>query len=188
MTEEGAKSFYDELLELWRSERSCENLAKMPEDFKERVYAYASRLRQLLKVLDKKSLTFTLKSAELESVKRLVSSLLEMRLRKILSMLMLGVEPENMLDMEKELVLSISKAIHGYMQRIKSISHDLKVPATVDVDAKYELICFMQDFPKIVGEDLRSYGPFKQFDIATLPTQNALAMMSRKVVKPITIF
>lgn len=186
MSEE-VEGFYEELLKLWQDELSSEGLIKIPDDFERKLYSYVARLKQLLKVSDKRSLTFSTKSAELESIKKLVASLLETRYRKIISMLIAGIELENLMEFEKDLAFSISKAMHDYKQKVKSLLHDLKIPSKDELEIKYELVCFMQDFPKIVGEDLKSYGPFKQFDIATLPPQNAIAMLNRKVVSSIDL-
>ena len=46
---------------------------------------------------------------------------------------------------------------------------------------KKMLVRFVQEIPAIVGSDMKTYGPFKPEDIATLPTENARILIKRGV-------
>ena len=43
------------------------------------------------------------------------------------------------------------------------------------------LVRFTREMPAIMGTDMKSYGPFKAEDIATLPLQNAEALLRQGV-------
>ncbi|HYB93035.1 MAG TPA: hypothetical protein VED00_02720, partial [archaeon] len=49
------------------------------------------------------------------------------------------------------------------------------------------LVRFIQPLPAIVGIDMKSYGPFKSEDIASLPTENAEALLKQKAVVRVDI-
>ena len=43
------------------------------------------------------------------------------------------------------------------------------------------LLRFVQEIPAIVGSDMKTYGPFKPEDIATLPSENARTLIKQGV-------
>lgn len=183
MSEEATEGFYDELMTIWLKERAQDNLAPIPQDFENKLYAYASSIRQQLKVSDKKAASTLIKYVELDVVKKLLSSLFEIRFRKIVYALLKGVQLENLLSMERHFAEELSKIIYEYRERINSIAHEFKIPKIEDRSAKYRIVCFMQTFPKIVCEDMKSYGPFRQYDIATLPPESARLLATKQAVR-----
>ena len=44
---------------------------------------------------------------------------------------------------------------------------------------KLQLVRFLKEIPAIVGADMKTYGPFKPEDIATLPSENARVLIKR---------
>ena len=46
---------------------------------------------------------------------------------------------------------------------------------------------FVKEFDEIVGVDLEKYGPFKPEDIATIPNENAQALISNGIALKIRI-
>lgn len=183
MSEGTAESFYDELMSLWLKERTQESLAPIPQDFETKLYAYASLARQQLKVSDKKATSTVIKYAELDIVKKLLFSLFEIRFRKIVRTLLNGAQPENLLSVERQFAEELSKLIYEYRERINSIAYELRIPKIEDRSAKYRIVCFMQMFPRVVCEDTKNYGPFRQYDIAALPPESARALATKQVVR-----
>jgi DNA replication factor GINS len=47
--------------------------------------------------------------------------------------------------------------------------------------AKGMVVRFLKEVPEIVGADMKTYGPFKAEDIATLPVENAKALIKQEV-------
>ncbi len=183
MSEGTVEDFYEELMSVWLKERMQENLAPMPQDFETKLYAYASSVRQQLKVSDKKAVSTLIKYAELDVVKKLLYSLFEIRFRKIIRAIIKGAQLNNLLKVEKRFVEELSKLIYEYKGRINSIAYELRIPKLVERPAKYKVVCFMQTFPKIVCEDLKHYGPFRQYDIAALPLESAKLLVAKQAVR-----
>ncbi|PUA31345.1 MAG: hypothetical protein B9J98_06640 [Candidatus Terraquivivens tikiterensis] len=183
MSKETVEGFYDEVVSMWLKERGQEGLAPIPQDFEAKLHAYASLVKQQLKISDKKAISTAIKQAELETVKKLLSSLFEVRFRKIIHAIIKGSRPENLLSVERHFVEEFSKLIYEYRERINSIAHDFRVPRIKERLAKYEVVCFMQTFPKVVCEDMKSYGPFVQYDLAALPTESARALATRSIAR-----
>jgi len=173
---------YEKTLELWLREREMKDLCEIPESFVEELSKYASTLRRQIRLSDRSSLSSALKSAELDMVQAIVESLLEMRFRKIIMMSIDDRQPDNMLSFEKKTFYGLQRIMSEHRERIKSISHELRMPYS-DSEPKYDVVSFLQPFPKVVGEDLRSYGPFKPGDIAALPPANARSLARRNIVR-----
>ncbi|MEM2910687.1 MAG: hypothetical protein QXO01_06470 [Nitrososphaerota archaeon] len=183
MSEETTEGFYDEIVDIWLKERGQEPLVLMPQDFEAKLYAYASSAKQQLRVSDKKAISTLVKYAELDVVKKLLSSLFEIRFRKIIYAILKGSRPENLLNVERHFVDEFFKLIYEYKERINSITHDFRIPRIKERLTKYEVVCFMQTFPKVVCEDMKSYGPFRQYDLAALPSESARVLATKHVVR-----
>ena len=87
------------------------------------------------------------------------------------------IDSNNEMDERKEMV--ISGIINGKSKflEITSTKHKVK-PVTVR---------FVKEFDEIVGVDLEKYGPFKPEDIATIPNENAQALISNGVALKVRI-
>ena len=87
------------------------------------------------------------------------------------------VDSNNEMNDRKDLI--ISGIINGKTKflEITSTKHKTK-PVTVR---------FVKEFDEIVGVDLEKYGPFKPEDIATIPNENAQALISNGVALKVRI-
>ncbi|MEM0262202.1 MAG: hypothetical protein QXN17_06075, partial [Nitrososphaerota archaeon] len=103
----GEISVYELILELWKIENSIEELSKLPEDLEDKLREYFSQVKNYLRVSDRKTLSASLKEAELEATAKLVQSLFEVRLKKILKAVESGVYPETLYSFEKILYFSL---------------------------------------------------------------------------------
>ena len=82
-------------------------------------------------------------------------------------------------EMNERKNMIISGIINGKSKflEITSTKHKIK-PVTVR---------FVKEFDEIVGVDLEKYGPFKPEDIATIPNENAQALISNGIVLKVRI-
>ena len=119
-----------------------------------------------------------------------VTSLTELLINRRLKKISLNLVYTTMTDEEKFIVdsnnemnerkdLIISGIINGKTKflEITSTKHKTK-PITVR---------FVKEFDEIVGVDLEKYGPFKPEDIATIPNENAQALISNGVALKVRI-
>lgn len=123
-----------------------------------------------------------IKNALIQMASNLTSLLLHIRLEKTTKSEQL--EFENLLDQEKFIVdaeeerrerteIIISATIHGKSKLLESISQNHKTKTVV--------VRFLHEMDEIIGSDLKKYGPFKTEDIATIPYENAQALISKKI-------
>ncbi|CDI06626.1 hypothetical protein [Candidatus Nitrosotenuis uzonensis] len=87
------------------------------------------------------------------------------------------LESQQDLAERKEMILSAT--LNGRTKTLQSVSKKHKTkPVTVR---------FLKDFDQFVGADYTKYGPYKAEDIATLPNENAQALIAKNISVKITI-
>ena len=127
-----------------------------------------------------------IKQSLIEMTSELTSLLLNIRLEKTIKSE--GIDFTNLLDEEKFILdteeqkrerteMILSATINGKSKFLESISQNHKTKTVV--------LRILQNVDEIVGADLEKYGPFKPEDIATLPYENAQALITKKVATKI---
>jgi len=123
-----------------------------------------------------------IKDAMIEMATELTSLLINIRLDKILesSDLEIGYlldEEKFILDSQEEkrerIEMILSATINGKSKFLESLAQNHKTKKIV--------IRFLNEVDEIVGADLEKYGPFKTEDIATIPYENAQALIAKNV-------
>ncbi len=118
----------------------------------------------------------------LEMVTELTSLLVHIRLDKIsksedLEIGYLLDEEKFILDSQEEqterIEIILSATINGKSKFLESLAQNHKTKKIV--------IRFLREVDEIVGADLEKYGPFKAEDIATIPYENAQALIAKNV-------
>lgn len=80
-------------------------------------------------------------------------------------------------DMKERKEMILSGTLSGKSKLLESIAKKHKTKSTV--------VRFLQEMDQIVGADLEKYGPFKAEDVATIPFENAQALLAKKIVTKI---
>ena len=123
-----------------------------------------------------------IKETMIEMATELTSLLIHIRLEKISSSN--DYDIGYLLDEEKFIIDSqdeqnertemiLSATINGKSKFLESLAENHKIKKIV--------IRFLADVDEIVGADLEKYGPFKTEDIATIPYENAQALIAKNI-------
>ena len=123
-----------------------------------------------------------IKQTLIDMTSELTSLLLQNRLEKIIKSD--EVDFTNLLDEEKFILdaeeqrrerkeMILAATINGKSKFLESISQNHKTKKVV--------LRFLKDVNEIVGADLEKYGPFHPEDIATIPYENAQALITKRV-------
>jgi DNA replication factor GINS len=156
-------------------EKNTTNLVSLPDNFFKDVKVYLTRKTELS--VDKED------KWELESARRLLQDLFEIRERKILNLALYyvrsGVMPENMVHEEREFFNIVVSQIKDFQAKRKEMFEKEVV--------KKDVVAILDILPEFVGSDLKNYGPFKQGDIVTLPKDNANLLIEKGVAKRIEV-
>ena len=127
-----------------------------------------------------------IKQSLIDMASELTSLLLQIRLEKT-------IKPEeinftSLLDEEKFILDSeeqkrertemiFSATVNGKAKFLESLSQNHKTKTIV--------LRFLKEVDQIVGVDLEKYGPFKPEDIASIPYENAQALITKKIATKI---
>ena len=123
-----------------------------------------------------------IKNTMIEMVTELTSLLIQIRLDKIsktsdLEISYLLDEEKFILDSQEDqrerIEMILSATINGKSKFLESLAQNHKTKKIV--------IRFLNEVDEIVGVDLEKYGPFKTEDIATIPYENAQALISKNI-------
>ena len=126
------------------------------------------------------------KDALVNMITDLTSLLLKIRLEKATKSNKINYsnllnEEKFILDAEEEknerIGIILSSTINGKSKFLDSISQKHKTKSTV--------VRFLKETEQMVGADLAKYGPFKAEDVATIPYENAQALISKKIATKI---
>ena len=127
-----------------------------------------------------------IKQSLIDMASELTKLLLHNRLEKIIRSD--NIDFTNLLDEEKfildaeeqkreRLEMILSATINGKSKFLESLSQNHKTKTVV--------LRFLKDVDEIVGADLEKYGPFQPEDIATIPYENAQALITKKIATKI---
>ncbi|MEM3466985.1 MAG: hypothetical protein QW702_04215 [Candidatus Bathyarchaeia archaeon] len=181
---------YDELLEFWRRERENIGLQSLPKDFYARLADYMRRIREERRMMDEESLRGKLLQKEEENVRKMIGELIRMRHDKILQLVISGeIVPLTALTEEEESFYSnLSAHSEAYRSLLDDIMQGRKPRKINRRETKgFLTVRIVKEIPQIVGVDMKIYGPFKPEDIATLPEENARALIKQGAAIEINI-
>jgi DNA replication factor GINS len=181
------KGIFLKILEIWNKEKSMKELSYISPEVEESIYQYINYIKKQLKVSDKKALSTILKYTEYEILQKIIYEIFEIRLRKIVFSTLEDSYAENLLDFEKPLIQNLTKIFEEYREKVRNLSFKPKTLLFPKEKNRF-LTVFLQPFPKIIGEDMKSYGPFKTYDITSIPIGNIKGLVRKKIVKYIPIF
>jgi len=166
---------YDELYEAWRKEKENVEIQRLSNDFFFRLTQYVKRLREEARMLDGKTTRGRLLFCESRNVRKLGRGLIQLRYRKILRMLMAGetVGREGLTDDEVRVIGEVAALTESYQNFLKAVLSGRSFGVEVKEKPKKRVLRFLKEIPAVVGADLKTYGPFKPEDVASVPVENA---------------
>ncbi|MBS7638552.1 DNA replication complex GINS family protein [Candidatus Bathyarchaeota archaeon] len=183
--------YYGRLLEAWMRELEAEVLQQLPEGFYREMSEYVSRLREQTRMLEHGTMRSRIALKEREYAERMLRELFNTRLRKIVSMEVEGVQVEaSALQPEEKLFHSeLRRILSEHVERLKSIllGRPPRIEAKQTAKGDYKVVRFLQAIPAIMGVDMKTYGPFKPEDVASIPLENAESLIRRGVAKEVEV-
>ena len=181
----------DELYRIWKTEKSQETLQKLPPSFYAEVRKLLSDCRTSSAATGQDRTQRAIAEKEFKILQRLSTEIAKTRMKKIVGLTLSGqgVGTEVLAQEEAEFAKIIATHVGDYYRFIDelglgSLSSEQKVPSE-PAEVRLEVVRFLSDFPAIIGVDLKTYGPFKSEDVATLPVENASALVNQGVVKQV---
>jgi DNA replication factor GINS len=165
---------YDVLYKAWKLEFENIELEKLPQEFFSRAAEYMKSLREESRMLDKRTLKTSLLEEEMQNAKRMVHELIQTRYRKIVSKVAKGEEipPDSTAPEEKTAYSRLSPLAEAFQGFAKEIVRGHTPKMKIGGEHGRVTMRFLKDVPAIIGADMKTYGPFKTEDVASLPVEN----------------
>jgi DNA replication factor GINS len=134
-------------------------------------------------MLDKKATRAKLMEREFKNVKTLIKKLLQLRYKKSLDNAKMGkpVPKDYLTEEEEQLYAEIPPLAESYQALFKEVSRGRLPSKKSKKKTTGMVVRFLKEVPEIVGADMKTYGPFKAEDVATLPVENAKALIKQEV-------
>ena len=142
---------------------------------------YLKGLNDELATTDPHTIQGRILVTEKEMTERLLDELKEARLHKILQAAQNRIRVKSA-DLTEEEITIINNVRHS----ISSVGK-IDIQQNILVSDGLIVVRFLQDIPEIVGVDMKSYGPFKKEDVASLPIPNAQALVKQGAVRGIEV-
>jgi DNA replication factor GINS len=179
---------YNELYEVWKKELANSELQELPTQFYANTAEYLKRLKEESRMLDKKTIKARLLKIEHQNVKRMLHEIAELRYGKIIREMSRGKEtPASMLPEEKEAQETLSACSEKYHTFIEEVLRGhLSEPSTKQI-SQTAVLRFVKDIPAIIGSDMKTYGPFKAEDVASIPVANSVSLTKRGLAERINV-
>jgi len=180
---------YNELYEVWRQELENVELVKLPDDFYSRITDYLKRVREESRMLDKRTVKANLLKKEWQNVKRMLRELIRARYKKLIKKVAKGEKiPADALTMEeKKIFTDVSSFAEAYQNFAKNLIRGQFLKINVEKEHKIVVLRFRKDVPAIIGSDMKTYGPFKVEDIASLPAENAKILVKQGLAEKVEV-
>lgn len=180
----------DELYRIWKAEKSEKSLQKLPSSFYSEVSRLLSDSKSPSTATGQDRTQSAISEKEFEMLRRLSTEVAEARMKKIVEAALSrrDVASESLTQEEAEFAKRITSHVGDHYRFIDELAQAGHAPKEVPkepAEARLEVVRFLSDFPAIVGVDLKTYGPFKAEDVATLPAENASALINQGVVKQV---
>jgi len=181
----------DDLHRIWKIEKNEKTLQKLPSSFYSEVSKILCDSKAASSERGQDRTQAAVSKKEFMILQRLGKEIAETRMRKIIEAVMSRQDllAETLPKEEAEFAKQVAIHVGDYYRFIdelaeRSVITEEKGP-TEPVETRLEVVRFLSDFPAIIGVDLKTYGPFKAEDVATLPAENASVLINQGVVKQV---
>jgi DNA replication factor GINS len=180
---------YSQLYEIWRQELEDPELVKLPPDFYAGIVEYVKKLKEESRMLDKRTVKANLLRKEMQNMKRMTRELIQERCRKILNKSAKGEDiPREALTVEDvQIYGKISPLAEMVSNLASEILHGHAPGTMTELRHKRIALRLVKDVPAIVGADMKTYGPFKTEDVASVPVENARMLVKQNLAEKVEI-
>jgi DNA replication factor GINS len=180
---------YDELYDAWKRELENTELEKLLSDFYSRIADYLRRLKEEGRMLDKRTVKARLLKDEMQNVKCMVHELIQARYRKLVEKAAKGERnPSGFLTVEeKKIYAGVLPVAEAYHNLAENILRGSAPEFNIKEKHKNAVLRFLKKVPEIIGADMKTYGPFKIEDVASLPLNNSKILVKQGLAERVEV-
>ncbi len=180
---------YDDLYNAWRRELENVELERLPPDFYMKIADYLKRLKEESRMLDKRTMKASLLEGEMRNVRRMLRELIQLRYIKLVRRTSGGqkVSSELLTVEEGKIRGGILPLAEAYQRFVKGLLQGHVAKVEIEKAHKRAVLRFSKDVPAIIGADMKTYGPFKVEDVASVPVENAKVLVKQGLAQIIEV-
>jgi DNA replication factor GINS len=180
---------YSQLYEIWKQELEDAELAKLPPDFYKGIVEYVKKLKDESRMLDKRTAKANLLRKEMQNMKLMIWEVIWVRNRKIVNKAAKGEDfsREALTAEEEQIYGKISPLVETVSNFATEILHGHELGTIIDLRQERITMRLLKDVPAIVGADMKTYGPFRTEDVASLPIENAKILVRQGLAEKIVV-
>lgn len=168
---------WEKLERAWLEERTSRTLSSLPPRFYSEVSSYLFRLRAELE--GSTGIRKELLEEELREAGKLLAELFTLRTLKAVKQCLEGSVPPSQDEREAKFFSELM----GLLERSKGELMERMEEETPPFEPRQELLVVLGKIPRIVGEDLRYYGPFEEGEIVSLPKATAELLVTHRFAR-----
>jgi DNA replication factor GINS len=174
---------YNELYEAWRKEKENAELQLLPKDFYTKLAEYVKKIRAESRMLDEKTTRAKLLTHESKNVQKMVKELVLLRHEKTVKKTLTGeiIPTECLTEEEEKLARDVVPSFESFQMLLKDVLGGRMPQLGSREKPKKRVLRFTKEIPAIIGADMKTYGPFKPEDVASLPQENAKILVKQGV-------
>lgn len=162
---------FETIRKIVMEERGSKTLAALPDDFFDSVQVYFEKKSQVSREGED--------HWEIDTAKRWLQDLLEIRERKLLSQALFyvrsGAPSPNMTPEEKEFFDRMVSALREF-QKKRAFAYD-------KMQEKKMAVALLQDIPRFVAINTKEFGPYRKGDIVSIPEENAKVLVEKGIAQ-----
>lgn len=180
---------YNELFEAWKREKETGELQRLPKNFYHMLADYTRKLREESRMLDPKTTKARLLTQESRKTNVMIRDLVMIRRQKTVRKATAGelMPSESLTPEEETLFKTIASPFESYQALLKDVLSG-RVPQSEGREKpKKQVLRFLKDIPAIIGADMKTYGPFKIEDVASVPQANAKVLVKQGVAVEVEV-
>jgi DNA replication factor GINS len=180
---------YNELFEAWKREKETEDLQKLSKNFYHMLADYTRKLREESRMLDPKTTKAKLLTQESGKTNKMIKELVMIRRQKAVRKTVSGelVPSESLTHEEETLLKTITSPFESYEALLKDILNGRLPQSEGKEKPKKQVLRFLKDIPAIIGADMKTYGPFKAEDVASVPQANAKVLVKQSIAVEVEV-
>lgn len=174
---------YNELFDVWKKEKTNEELQSLKSNFFSESIIYIQMQDEDRENITQNTLRGKLQEYEKEKIKKIILEIVEIRFRKILKSLKEIPSCFEFLNKEEKLIYKdLIKNLQIFYNFKKELTEGRIFYKSSEINRNVDpkiLLRFIKSVPAVIGIDMRTYGPFCEEDIASIPISNAKALIGR---------
>jgi len=177
---ENFSEYRKRMLELLLREMESVDLLRIEEDFYEKTAKKLLHFKNFIESISDKNIREDM-LRQFSSTERVLKILLLLRIKKALEEIMSKdtIDYSKLPRLEREILFQVLDKYDRFLRRFQRTLQGKQYPKKTG----YRLVYFLKRYPKILASNGKSYGPFRENDLALLPLADANYLEKRGIVK-----